>query len=407
MNLVSYVITILLFVGPVILAVLGWPVEGDFKVVHLYPSYYILLIVLFLQYLKGNLNTDRCKYAVWIILIIFMFFLVNKIIGRDPSKMILFNSMVLPAMYYLFYEVLERNNFNRVIIRNIILFLFAFNGVLAVYERMTMSLFFPFDIIRSDFNLDLVQNSSIFRSAALLGLPLTNAVLMSIIMVFILISDMRPITKYSLYLLGFFSLFCFNARGAIMLSVATFVFYILRPIFKKGTSAGKRLFYCVLLVSFFLFGFYLLNAGYGGRFEEQGDFSQDNSTLARIQVWDIFNQYGVSNLLWGMYGDEAESIAYSVMGITHIENWFILSAMIAGLVITVIIVSLFIPVYRKATQYYDRFSSFLIFIIVIVLSSTNNSLACGVPSLSFYFACCYAFRPCQKEEMIKDENNGQ
>lgn len=395
MKLLTYFLTFLLFLGPVVLAVLGIPVEGDrFKTFYLYPSFYVLIVFVSIAYLQRSLDEKKYRYAIWIIFVAFAWFAVNKVLGRFNSKMILFNSMGLPAMYYIFYQYLEGVAIvERSKIKKLILVMFAINGLMAVHERLTLNLFFPFDLIRSDFTLDLDTDDTIFRSAALLGHPLTNALLMSIIMVFILTSRMKPFLRYVLYLLGFFSLFCFNSRASIMFSAATFALYAIRPLFQKKTSWGKRFLSLFLLAAFAAVGLYLLQAGYGGRFEEQGDFSEDSSTLARIEVWGIFSQYGLTNFLWGMSGKDVEEIALGVMGITHIENWFILSTMIVGLIVTILVVVLFIPLYRISSRPFDRYTSFLIFFTVIGLASTNNSLACGVPALSFYFACCYAFKP--------------
>lgn len=404
MSLLAYILTFLLFIGPVVLAVIGWPVEGEVKDVYLYPSFYILAFVLFVSFVKGKLSDTRYKWAIRIIVITIIWFVLNKVLGRSNSKMILFNSMALPAMYYVFYELIKNSQVNRIKVRNLILFLFTFNSLMAIYERLTMRLYFPFDIIRTDFYLDMIQEEMIFRSSALLGVPLTNALIMSIIMVFILTSQIKPLFKYIFYIVGFFGLFCFNARAAIMISAGTFALYAVRPLFRKDTSFSRRLLSIILLLSFVGVSLYLLNAGYGGRFEEQGSFSEDGSTLARIEVWSIFSRYGVMNFLWGMSGKDVEKIAIAVMGITHIENWFILSSMVVGLVVTTIVTFLFVPLYRRAQMTFDRYSSFLFFIVVIGLASTNNSLACGVPALSLYFACCYAFKQAEvKTETIADD----
>lgn len=393
MKILAYILTFLLFIGPVVLAVIGLPVEGDMKVIYLYPSFYVLILVMFASFFKGKLAKPNYKWAIRIVIVVFSWFLVNKLLGRSNSKMILFNSMALPAMYYMFYEILKDSRFARNEIRNLMLFLFVFNCLMAIYERLTMTLFFPFDLIRTEneFNFTMIQDMMKFRSSALLGHPLTNALFMSIIMIFILTSKIRPFFKYSLYVLGFFSLFCFNTRAAIILSAGTFVLYAIHPLFQKDVPLYRRLLAIGMLLLFIAFGAYLLSAGYGGRFEERGDFDTDSSVMARIDVWDIFAQYGITNFLWGMSGKDVDSVAASVLGATHIENWFILSTMVVGLVITLIVTFSFIPLYRNAQRSFDRYSSFLIFIMVIGLSSTNNSLACGVQALSLYFACCFAF----------------
>lgn len=391
MRILAWIVTILLFIGPVVLAVMGWPVEGDaFKELHLYPAYYILLVYVLFAFVTNRMDKFDCGAAIRIIILTFLWYIGSKVLGEPRSKMILFNSMALPAMYFIFYRSLKGDE-NRKMVKNILIFMFLLNSLMAIYERLTMTLLFPFDIIRSDFFMDRVTDYTFFRSSALLGHPLTNALMMAIVMAFILISKLHSILKYILYFIGMVGLLCFNSRAAIMISGGVLGLFLMRLLFKKESSFLHRLFAFFMLAISVLLGIYMLRSGFGGRIEENSDLSQDDSTLARIQVWDIFLQGDITDFLWGMSGNDAEKIAFQVMGIVHIENWFILSSMIVGLVITTIVVILFVPLFRKMIRPYDRFSSFLIILVVVGLSSTNNSLACGVQAIAMFFACSYAF----------------
>ena len=408
MKILAFILTLFLFLGPVFMAVNGWPIEGlgdKFKVMYLYPSFYILTVVVLFLFTQGKLKGNRYKYALYVIFITFFWFFINKAIGGPAHKNALLQSMTLPAMYYVFYEYLKENNLSKNSVKKLLVFLFLFNALMAIYERLTLTLYYPYDLIRSDFDLAL-DEEQVFRSSAMLGHPLTNALIMSIIMTFILVSDFNFITKYFLYFTGFFSLFCFNARAAIMISAGIFVLYRIRPLMSKNSTIGSRLFAVLLLSVFVAFGIFLISSGYGGRFEERGDLSEDSSAMARLDVFDIIIQYGVSNFLWGLSGKEVDQIAMAVLGMTHVENWFVLSTMYCGLIITTIVTLLFVPVYRNATLPYKRYASFLIFISTIVLGSTNNSFATGIPALSIFFACCYAFSPPDSnEELINNDTS--
>jgi hypothetical protein len=404
MIFLAYILTFLLFIGPVVLAVMGLPIYGfsdNVKEVYLYPSFYILSIAVLIWQFQGELQNQKMKYAKWIIVTTFSWFFIQVFLGREGNKNVLFHSMALPAMYYIMYEKLKDSNINKIKLRNFVIFMFTLNGLMAIFERLTLTVYYPYDLIRKDFDFGLIQDEMIFRSAALLGHPLTNALCMSIIMVFILTSELKLFNKTILYLLGFFSLFCFNARAAIMISAGTYVLYVIGLLFLKDSSLSKRFFQVVLLLLFVVVGVYLLGAGFGGRFEEQGSFSEDNSALARIEVFGIIGEYGVSNFLWGLPYKDVENIAMEVLGMTHVENWFILSTMIVGLVVTTIVVLLFIPVYRNAIFLYDRYTSFLLFVGFVVLASTNNSLATGIPALSIFFACCYVFSHSEDDDVIE------
>jgi hypothetical protein len=409
MNLLALLLTLLLFLGPVFMAVNGWPIEGfgdKYKVMYLYPSFYILTIVIFVFFTQIKFSEKRYKYALYIIIVTFLWYIFNKITGGPAHKNALLQSITLPAMYYVFYEYMKENKYEKDNIKKLLIFLFIFNALMAIYERLTLTLYYPYDLIRSDFDLAF-DDEEVFRSSGMLGHPLTNALIMSIMMTFILVSDINIIIKYCLYFIGFFSLFCFNARAAIVISAGIFVLYIIRPLFKKKATMKSRLFGLLFLFAFVFLGVFLIESGYGGRFEARGDISEDNSALARLDVFDIIIQYGVSNFLWGLSGDEVDQIAMAVLGMTHIENWFILSIMYNGLIITSIVTLLFVPIYRNATLPYNKYASFLIFISTIVLGSTNNSFATGIPALSIFFACCYAFSPsdCEGENIENDTTN--
>lgn len=412
MSLLAYILTFLLFVGPVIMWSLGWPLYGFVEKsehLFLYPSFYVLSIFILFSFVNGELYEKKYKYALLICLVTFSWFIIDKVLGREGNMNVLFHSMALPAMYYIMYASLEEDQTIKNNTQKIILLMFFLNALFAIYERLTLNLYFPYDLIRSDFDYTL-DDESVFRSSALLGHPLTNALIMVIVMAFILTSKFNVFLKYSLFFIGFFSLFCFNSRAAIMISVGLFALYSIRPLFQKDAPWPKRLFSIFLLFLFVSIAVYIFQSGYGGRFEEQGEFSEDGSTLARIEVWSILSEYGIDNFLWGMPYTEVEDLALAVLGMTHIENWFILSTMIVGLVITTFVVILFIPVYYSAVLPYDRFTSILIFIATIVLASSNNSFATGIPALSIFFACCFAFSPTdsadlESESQLSDFND--
>jgi hypothetical protein len=86
MNLLVFVLTFLLFIGPVIMAVMGWPLYGfveKSKVLYLYPSFYILTVVTFYFYFQKRLTDKKFKFAILIILVTFSWYFVDKILARE------------------------------------------------------------------------------------------------------------------------------------------------------------------------------------------------------------------------------------------------------------------------------------------------------------------------------------
>ena len=256
---------------------------------------------------------------------------------------------------------------------------------------MTLGNLFPIQIIRYEDEIEILYYANEFRSNALIGYPLTNALIMSIIMVFILISDMRLIKKMALYCIGLFSLFCFNARASIMISVLSLFLYLIRPFVTNKTFSIKNIIFTFTFVLISMaFVSFLFDAGFGGRFEARGDFSVDSSVLSRLDVFSLLLKFDISELLWGVSGD-IRNISLSILGSIHVENWFILSSLQVGVVITTVVTVLFVPVFSKSLKPYSKYESLLIIMITIGLASTNNSLACGAPALSICFVCAYAF----------------
>lgn len=402
MKIFASFITFLLFIGPVILAYIGWPVEGEnVGKIRLYPSVYILEIYLFYCFLAGKINIKKNLPALFILIAVFAYFILSKLFGHTPNRQVCLNSMILPALYYLFYISLGHDNEVKASVKTTILMMFTFNCLMAIYERAIMQLFFPYDMLHSYIEFAEETDWYIFRSAALLGHPLTNALIMSIVMAFLLTSKMKSVYKYSLYILGMVSLFCFNSRGAIMISILAFILNIIFIFLKRDRSLKLIIGTTVFSVlSLFLFDF-LIDTNLAGRFAEKGDFSSDDSSLARISIWLIFSKYNIMDMLWGLTGTEMENMAFTTVGTFHIENWFILSTLAVGLVLTVIVITLFVPLFYSSLKPYDRTFSFLLLLVTLGVASTNNSLACGVPALATFFACCYAFGDDEKIYKIR------
>ena len=241
--------------------------------------------------------------------------------------------------------------------------------------------------------------ADLFRSNALLGHPLTNALITSIIMGFILTSNIKTIRKYILYMLGFVALMCFNARGAILLSGLSFIAYIFNAIFQKGIKTSTKVATILFVLISITIIFTMFNEGYGGRFFEN-DISEDSSILARIEVWSIFSKCSFNDILWGT--PDVTKLAMKTLGHMHIENWLILSILLAGIIITIPSILFFIPIFRKSLKEYNKFEKLFLIGICLSIASTNNSLACGIPALSIFFVSSFAFKKNNTYRLKKD-----
>lgn len=394
MNFISYIVTILLFIGTCFLAYLGWHVEGNNVnfISSFYPSFFILLF----SHIFFNINSPKYKKinrnnTIFIIFSIIYFIFFKIITNRTVPTMLLFNSICLPILYASFFSYFSKITHQRKI-KRLIIVLFILNSLIAIYERFTLQNLFSLNLAYtdSDFSIESDMYADLFRSTALLGHPLTNALITAIIMGFILISNIKTTSKYTLYILGFIALMCFNARASILLSGLSFIVYILRTIFKKNIKSSTKILNFAFVIISVVIIFYLFNEGYGGRFFEKDDISEDSSILARIEVWGILTNCTLNDILWG--SADVTKLAMKTLGYVHIENWLILSVLMGGLVITIIAIIVLIPNFKYHLKNYTLFEKLLLLSICLGIASTNNSLACGVPALSVFIVCAYAFK---------------
>ena len=393
MQLISYIVTVLLFMGPCVLAYLGWQVEGKNVgfITSFYPSFYLLLFAHFYCLYRSKKYREENKSITWLFVICCVCYIFFKILfGRDIPRMVLFNSIVLPAMYGSFFTYFSTVR-HRLKIQRLIIVFYVINSLLALIERLTMQIFFPLDLAYTSFDFFIEEDFNLFRSCALLGHPLSNALITAIIMGFILISELKNSYKYTLYMLGFVALMCFNARGSMLMSGLSFVVYIIYNLSRNKVKASTKLNLAILVFICIITVLALFEAGYGGRFFEHDDVSKDGSIMARIYVWLMLSNLDLSSFLLGINGDEIQRLAIRTMGMIHVENWLILFILNMGIILTILVILFLIPIFRKSLRHYTLFQALFVLGVCFGVASTNNSLACGVPAISTFMVCAYAF----------------
>ena len=259
---------------------------------------------------------------------------------------------------------------------------------LAVFERLTWNLVFGWANTHS---VDMDLTVTDFRSTALLGHPLANALIVSTIMSFLLISPIKSKYKYLLWFWGLLAIMCFNARGAIIGNAIVFVLYMIYTlIFNNKISSIKkfRLFFLVLLLSGI--GFYLLSNGYvGGRLMESG--VNDESSQVRIDIWTVFIKYDLSSFLLGVDSHDLDMILYS-LSLYATENYWLDWVFRLGVCFLVPYVFLYAGVIRYEYVGYSNINMFITLVTFLGISSTNNSLSYSIlPTFVFLF-CIRIFK---------------
>lgn len=236
-----------------------------------------------------------------------------------------------------------------------------------------------------------------FRSASLLGHPLQNALGVSIIMSFILISQMKQYYKFSLFFIGWISLLCFNTRSSILIWGILITIVILKLLlFNKKIKLKNK----INITFLFFIGVYIitqliLQYHWGDRLISNE--LMDGSAQTRINVYDIFKYLNIKDLVWGISETKIE-IAKNKALCPLIENSFVLFILHFGIVYTLILTIVIAKITNNLLRDYTLFQKFFILLTFVSISSVNNSLAVSSIPLSIFFICSITFNPHPKNK---------
>ena len=231
-----------------------------------------------------------------------------------------------------------------------------------------------------------------FRSSGFLGHPLANALCISTIMGFILTSRMSIFYRLVYLILGFVSLLCFNARGAILIWILLATIYLLNLIRNRKTKKTvSLLLVCFLLTMAYLVYSAMVNYGVGGRIVE-GNI-MDGSANTRLEVFDAFNYINTSDLWFG------NSLNYipimNKLGAGGVENSYVVLIIYYGIFIFALLALLYYSLVKRFLKDYSLYFKFIILSSFLLVGSTNNGLVNAMP-WGFLILCFYTFPSMEK-----------
>lgn len=241
-----------------------------------------------------------------------------------------------------------------------ILFFFA-NALIAVYERATLTRFLevPMDneilIHQMEVASTELGNES-FRSFALLGHPLTNANIMAYWSFMLFYCGLlSPRQNIGAFILGIISLFCFNARGAMLLSLLMAIPIILTFIREKKQYKILTLIAVAIAVFYFFSHF----NSFGGRLASIG--FDDDSGMVRYYALQEFLSLTTNEFLFGghkvMFGENGYFMLIECYGLLGLFK-AILEVFIA----------------YKVLELDSKVARWIIMLSLIAIGSTNNNL---------------------------------
>lgn len=395
-NCINYLflgIILVLFFGMSIYQHLGWNVRNvNLPLLFRFtPNLYFFLFLAYMFYRNKYLSYKNIKEERDVLKWISITFVFCIILAKTSSMICLVNSFLFPILVSISLTLIKNKN-EVLTLKKMVMVFYVAECVLAIIEKIINYNFFPLiggneqEYLIRDIEVNLLG----FRSSAFQSHPLSNALLVDIIMSFILISPIKEFKKLSLYGLGVVALLCFNARSSIIFMALLLMLYILKNIFSLRKGIGIKILSLFFIVVSSCVCYYLMfTYGFGGRLLENE--LMDKSAMTRVDLIDVFIGLSFSEFLFGTnYTTFFKEVALQT-GNAHIENYWVDFVVHFGLLL---FIPIFISLY-KLFKRYTRNTSFyekcILFSTFLIISSTNNSLSTGTPAIAFFFICSVAF----------------
>lgn len=342
-----------------------------------------ILLFIGIQLVTGKINSNslgKNPMPLIIIILAIWVIIIKSGLGQDYFKAV-FYFLMIPMLLSISFEVLTRKEIVK--LKGVFLFFYIVECTLAIIERITHVIFFYIENQTYEEIIYATQEAWEFRSYALFPHPLANAMVVVIIMTFIVCGNLSLKQKMSYFLLGYVSLFCFNARGAILLGTFCILPYF---IWKINKIAKKKVIINIGLLSTILLMIYLVtNTSLGGRllYSEQ---LMDGSAQTRLEVFSFYNFLSSQDLWWG--GNE--DIYHYVMiklGAGGVENGFIVLLLQYGIILgPIILFLLFAYQIKLLTPYYSKVDKYFILFVFYIMGFMNPALASSTPWIIFLFS---------------------
>ena len=339
----------------------------------LQPMTYILIICFFLAKTKIH-GAFQWFYLIFVIFIS----MFNIRTGRDADMKMITTGFILPIFLSNYFKNFKDIKFKLIAQKSVMVFYCAVCG-LALIERVL-----SVNLLAS--NIGVSEDG--VRSWALCGHPLSNALLISIAMSFIILSDMKR--KLELFFLGMVALLCFNTRSSMMYWAAAAVLYYFYLV-KSHDKLSKKYFYYLMFAGVAV-TVLMVYFGFGNRIITMGAYDE-SSAAVRVAIFDIFNYYPLSDFKFGYPAKDIQMIQYrsGIYGMI-IENYWLLFLLRFGYIFTSILSALMLTFMWKNLKGRKLFDIFYILAAFLMVSSTNNSLSTpnnGI--LLFFVLCAFAF----------------
>jgi len=207
-------------------------------------------------------------------------------------------------------------------------------------------------------------------------------------------------SKFLLWIIGFLSILCFNARSSIdgnFLLLLVYLHYMLIMNKRVKSSVKVKLFWSIL-VFFIICYIFIFQFGLGGRLLDIGLFDE-NSSQVRLNAWELFRYYDIDKFLYGHTFEENMAIRFST-GLYRLENFWLGYMLSCGLIFLLIYTILYYFVFKYFLRNYNLFNKLFVSMAFLLIASTNNSLDGDFLYLFYFLLLSIVFDPLIFDKLV-------
>jgi len=343
------------------------------------------VILLVTKKIKYNILQYN-KLAVYLLILAVILILFKLSLGQDYYLKRVLELLIVPMLMTICFENLSRKEFKTLYL--IVLTFFIIESGLAIVEWSLERTFFS-TFFEDDTEFWLARG--FFRSTSLLGRhPLANAQVVAVYMAFIAFANFKNKTyQIMLFFLGYVSLFCFNARGAILVVTVILVPFFVWEINKHANKRMKWLINIGVFIMFCGLVYLVTQTPLGGRLMKSDLL--DSSANTRLDVFQFYKFYqSPDDFIWG--SDVLYEYMTDKLGAAGVENGLITFLLDYGIIFTIPMLLLLFKFQYNKLSVYPKTEKWILLAVFFIIGSMNPNLASPAQWTLWVFAY-YTFRP--------------
>ena len=360
--------------------------------INTYYAYYLgFMFFLSLLWINNRLLHNKALFYVFAVICIEFIYkcFILKHSGAFVYSIPILGAPIGLLAFNEYLTFMDRKRWNDMFLITLVFYIVECN--MAIFERIIGETIIGYNSGTIQLNIETTGIFE-FRSTALWAHPLANALIVSVLMSYFLVSNLKLKYKLSLWVLGYVAILCFNTRGSIIGNALILLVYLsYSSFFSKRTKDATRVEFIIAVILLSMVIVYISSiTGIGGRLIT-GSFS-DSSVQTRYDIWYIFKVIGNDALL---YGTDDKGIDLLMMNakLYALENCWIILAIRFGIIFLALYVFAYFLLFKHLFVCYKFIDKSIIISTFILIASTYDSLANNFHSLLVCMICSFIFNP--------------